>query len=100
MTRAGLPVVFFASVPAAISRAIVSIAVSLAAAMAVEVKDVDNSIVIAGGVTTANLPQVARTCRRSASEAGSFFESSISRGAWNFPFQLEGTNQVTGSDNK
>ena len=50
--------------------------------MAVEVKDVDKSIVIAGGVTTANFPQVARNFRRSASDASaadaaSFFELGI-----------------------
>jgi hypothetical protein len=37
--------------------------------MAFEVRDVDNSIVIAGGVTTANLPQAARNFRRSAISA-------------------------------
>jgi hypothetical protein len=35
--------------------------------MAVEFNDVDKSIVIAGGVTTANLPQLARNFRRSSS---------------------------------
>ena len=35
--------------------------------MASEVNDVDSSIVIAGGVTTANFPHVARNFRRSAS---------------------------------
>ena len=45
--------------------------------MAVEVKDVDKSIVIAGGVTTANFPQAARNFRRSASDADSFFELGI-----------------------
>jgi hypothetical protein len=40
--------------------------------MAVEVKDVDNNSVIAGGVTTANFPQAARNFRRSAPEVVSF----------------------------
>jgi hypothetical protein len=35
--------------------------------MAVEFSDVDSSIVMAGGVTTANLPQFARNFRRSSS---------------------------------
>jgi hypothetical protein len=35
--------------------------------MAVEFSDVDKSIVMAGGVTTANLPQRARNFRRSSS---------------------------------
>jgi hypothetical protein len=35
--------------------------------MAVEVSDVDKSIVMAGGVTIANLPQLARNFRRSSS---------------------------------
>jgi hypothetical protein len=35
--------------------------------MAVELSDVDKSIVMAGGVTTANLPQLARNFRRSSS---------------------------------
>jgi hypothetical protein len=35
--------------------------------MAVDVKLVDNSIVTAGGVTTANFPHVARNLRRSSS---------------------------------
>jgi hypothetical protein len=39
--------------------------------MAVEFSDVDNSSVIAGGVTTANFPQAARNFRRSAAEAAS-----------------------------
>jgi hypothetical protein len=43
-------------------------------AIAGEFKDVDNSKVIAGGVTTANVPQLARKRRRSctisASELG------------------------------
>jgi hypothetical protein len=37
--------------------------------MAVEVNDVDNSSVIAGGVTTANFPQAAGNFRRSARAA-------------------------------
>jgi hypothetical protein len=40
-------------------------------ALAVEFKDVDNSSVIAGGVTTANFPQAAKNFRRSAEEAAS-----------------------------
>jgi hypothetical protein len=36
---------------------------------AVEVKDVDNSSVIIGGVMTANFPQEARNFRRSAASA-------------------------------
>ena len=36
-------------------------------AIAVEFNDVDRSIVIAGGVTAANFPQVARNLRRSSS---------------------------------
>jgi hypothetical protein len=43
---------------------------------AVEVNDVDNSSVIAGGVTTANFPQAARNFRRSA-EAVSLSGSSM-----------------------
>jgi hypothetical protein len=39
--------------------------------MAVEFKEVDNSSVIAGGVTTANFPQEARNFRRSAAAAAS-----------------------------
>jgi hypothetical protein len=39
--------------------------------MAVEFNDVDNSNVIAGGVTTANFPQAARNSRRPAVEAAS-----------------------------
>jgi hypothetical protein len=35
--------------------------------MAVEFSDVDKSIAMAGGVTTANLPQLARNFRRSSS---------------------------------
>jgi hypothetical protein len=34
--------------------------------MAEEVSDVDKSIVMAGGVTTANLPQAAKNLRRSS----------------------------------
>jgi hypothetical protein len=47
-------------------------------AMAVEFSDVDRSSVIAGGVTIANLPQVARNLRRSSSavlEIGRFLWS-------------------------
>jgi hypothetical protein len=39
--------------------------------MAVEFSDVDKSIVMAGGVTTANFPQVARNFRRSSVASGS-----------------------------
>jgi len=35
--------------------------------MALDVNDVDSSSVIAGGVTTANLPQVFKNSRRSSS---------------------------------
>jgi hypothetical protein len=49
---------------------------------AVEVKDVDNSIVIAGGVIAANFPQVARNLRRSAAAA------SFSGAAIGFSFGL------------
>jgi hypothetical protein len=47
---------------------------------AVECKDVDNSAVIAGGVTTANLPQVARNFRRSAAPATSTSFSGLAIG--------------------
>jgi hypothetical protein len=40
-------------------------------AMAVEVSEVDNKSVIAGGVTTANLPQAAKNFRLSSIEADS-----------------------------
>jgi hypothetical protein len=40
--------------------------------MAVEFNDVDNSNVIAGGVTIANFPQAARNSRRPAVEAAPF----------------------------
>jgi hypothetical protein len=39
--------------------------------MAVELSDVDKSIVMAGGVTTANFPQVAMNLRRSSLAPGS-----------------------------
>jgi hypothetical protein len=57
--------------------------------MAVDVNDVDNSIVIAGGVTTANFPQAARNFRRSAPEA-------VSLSGWDMElsFELEGTGQT------
>jgi hypothetical protein len=64
--------------------------------MAVEVKDVDNNIVIAGGVTTANFPQAARNFRRSAPEA-------VSLSGWGmelFLLKLEGTSRIhRGSNN-
>jgi len=47
---------------------------------AVEVKDVDNSNVIAGGVMTANFPQEARNFRRSAAEAASASFSGLAMG--------------------
>ena len=52
--------------------------------MAVEVNDVDNSSVIAGGVTTANFPQAARNFRRSASDA-----VSLSGWGMELPLKLE-----------
>jgi hypothetical protein len=47
---------------------------------AVEVKDVDNSSVIAGGVMTANFPQEARNFRRSAAAATSALFSGLAMG--------------------
>jgi hypothetical protein len=46
----------------------------------VEVKDVDNSIVIVGGVMTANFPQEARNFRRSAAAATSASFSGLAMG--------------------
>jgi hypothetical protein len=47
---------------------------------AVEVKDVDNSSVIIGGVMTANFPQEARNFRRSAAAATSASFSGLAMG--------------------
>jgi len=41
------------------------------AAMAPEINEVDNSMMMLGGVTTANFPQAARNFERSATEAAS-----------------------------
>jgi hypothetical protein len=64
---------------------------------AVEFKDVDNSSVIAGGVTTANFPQAARNFRRSAAEAAS--ASFAGLGMENLLFIPRPNNQLTGAIN-